>query len=205
MKEKFLKAKQLIREKKYKEFLVKTVMFFPHHIFLKCYRLVGRPLLLRRMRNDSRFYVGDTWLNNDGNDMLKNYIISQPVRKYEIDTIKLGDINIQLQDKKSSLCDSPIYTYIRGDEESYRAFSRKCFEYWHPDEDIHALIDRDVARYNDTIRRITNDGYDIRKGAIIVDDHNVLLDGAHRSCVLMSLFGPEYEISVLKIYYMRWL
>jgi hypothetical protein len=47
-------------------------------------------------------------------------------------------------------------------------------------------------------KKILKDGYDIKKGIIIVDQNNTICDGLHRACILLFIHGENFKIPVLK-------
>ncbi len=202
MKEKFLKAKQLIQDGNYKELLRKTVKCFVG----KFYNIYVRELLFKKMQKDSRFRVGDSWLQYLDGNLLKGGIINRPVWKYEVDKLKIGDIKYFYCGELVPLSSTLVYDYlVTGNEESYKMHARVRFKnaLHLTGEVLSSRVNEDLARFKNTVNIITNKGYDIRSGAIIVNQDNTLLDGVHRLCILLNLFGPEHEISVLRIYYIN--
>ena len=199
-----VKAKRLIRERKYNELLFKAARFVIRKMNLRrhIYEKYTRTRLIERMQNDTRFHIGNTWLKSAGTDLWE-VLLHSTVRKYEIDTIKLKDIRWLFYGHLYSLSDTLVYNYLMtGDEETYKKHAREHFaQRKFKGKILQKLVDDDLARFKNTVKVITDNGYDIRKGAIIVDEKNGLRDGLHRGCVLWSIYGPDYEIPVLRIYY----
>ena len=199
-----VKAKRLIRERRYNELLLKTTKFFVRKLNLRryIYEKYTRPRLIEKMQNDTRFHIGETWTKTVGDDLWKG-LFGSIVRKYEIDRVKLKDIKWHYCGHSFSLSDTLVYAYLMtGDEETYKKHARDHFERCKfKGKILRKLVDDDLARFKNTVKIITSNGYDIRKGAIIVNENNVLCDGLHRGCILWSIYGPDYEIPVLRIYY----
>ena len=53
--------------------------------------------------------------------------------------------------------------------------------------------------YDAIIRMIQREGYDIRKGAILIEQNGIIQDGFHRCCILLHLYGSNYKVKVLQI------
>ena len=49
------------------------------------------------------------------------------------------------------------------------------------------------------MQTIKVEGYDPKKGAIIVDQFGIVLDGLHRCSVLLYLFGPDYVAQMVRV------
>lgn len=61
------------------------------------------------------------------------------------------------------------------------------------------LIDyHSPERFISLYKKILKDGYDIKKGIIIVDQNNTICDGLHRACILLFIHGENFKIPVLK-------
>ena len=157
------------------------------------YKLWGRSLLMKKMKNDKRFYIRD--------DILRQIVHKKP-KGYEVCKIRLGDIKRAWKGRIYSLTEVSPYAYItQGDKERYIAYIKKHFEGRElSEEEFDEIIRRWIARIDDTISSVKRYGYDVHKGIVVLDERNTVWDGQHRSCVLLSQFGPEYEITVLKIY-----
>ena len=190
------KAAHLIRQKKYGDLLRNSMKFAVLHVVNIRWYVSGRSKMFNTMKNDSRFQVSDA--------LLHNLLNGCPVKKYELSRIRLCDIKRQWHNQIMSLNETATYAYIiNGDEERYCSYVRTVNEDSGV-KDTHILADiveKDLARIPNTIASITSEGYDIRRGAVVIDDHDIILDGIHRSCILWKKYGPKHEIPVLRIYY----
>lgn len=142
---------------------------------------------LENLKNDNRFFIDDRNLNR---------LFSSPIRKYELVTIAVGDI-VRITDdeqhKVISLYETEAYKYIDSpNDENTSGYEKYCERY---QADF-----RTKSVYDDLIKNMQQDLYDVHKGVIVVDEHNVIADGQHRACVLLHLFGSKYRIEVLRYY-----
>lgn len=55
-----------------------------------------------------------------------------------------------------------------------------------------------LDRFNDLVKKIKIEGYSTSNGIITLDKDNCLLDGQHRCCILLYLYGDDFEILVAK-------
>ncbi len=63
----------------------------------------------------------------------------------------------------------------------------------------NTLIDyHSPERFINLYKKILKDGYDIKKGIIIVDQNNTICEGVHRACILLFIHGENFKIPVLK-------
>ncbi len=185
------KAIRLILEGRYRELFAKSL----HRLSLMPYYLWKRPLLYKQMRQDTRFTISDSLLK---------MILSSPVKKYTIENIRLGSIKRRWNEQIMNLTDTATFAYIvHGDEKIYREYVRTVYEkILHMDENIISdNIEKNIAGVHKTIETLAHEGYDIHRGAVVVDEENIIIDGLHRSSILYKQYGSDYEIPVLRIYH----
>ncbi|MBQ7155714.1 MAG: hypothetical protein IJR85_09200 [Synergistaceae bacterium] len=187
------KTLTLLREHRYKDLLHKAKQFLHRKLYLS----LKYPLLLWIMEHDSRFNVS--------NNYLPGILRAAPVRKYELAKIKLCNIKRQWDDMIMSLEDTATFGFIvGGDEKRYREYVRAVYERMNMDASIiPGNIDKNVAGVQKTIASLTQNGYDMHKGIVVLDERNVMIDGLHRSSILWKQFGGTHEITVLRIFYCR--
>lgn len=114
----------------------------------------------------------------------------KPVVSYEVVDVRLGDICRIWEDGRAhSLSECAPYRYLDGDGEGY---DRYCAE----NAKIFGFA-MSRARYDDLMRSMET--FDPRKMPVVYGDANVILDGQHRSCILLKRFGPDYQIKVVRI------
>lgn len=141
---------------------------------------------IENVKLDNRFYINDFDLNR----ITKN----RNLIKYEIVTIKLKHIRMFIEGKYLKLNETIVYQYIKNnDEKSIKKYNEYCKKYGKKNpnrtlESCNELLDNFIE-------------YDIKKGAIVVDKYNNLLDGQHRCCILLNEYGDNKEIEVVKFYF----
>lgn len=194
----FEKAKKLINQHRYREFLYKLIDFIILHIININWYLFGRNDMLRAIKDDNRFNISDKALT----DVLNRF----PIKKYEVEKIKLGSIRYNWQGQLYSINETATYDYISNNNlERYINYIKivKTDSFGRINKQISDIITKDLSNCRNTIDTILTKGYDVQKSIVIINDRNVLVDGLHRISILFKIFGPEYEIAVLKLYYKR--
>ena len=139
------------------------------------------------LKQDDSFFIDDRNINRLLND--------HPVRKYRIKYIKVGMILRKLSQefRVVPLCYTNVYRYLEGGEEGKKAYDEfiKICNY-------SPLRSEEI--YNNLIQQIENADYDIKRGAIVVDQYNLILDGMHRSSILLHKYGANHRIQVVQFY-----
>lgn len=92
---------------------------------------------------------------------------------------------------KVPVTEMPAYKYMEGDRQSY-------VDYMALNDRYNPGHEHSLARF-EKLAASFQDGFD-QECYISVDGNNVILDGAHRACWLAHQYGPDKEITVLKIY-----
>lgn len=137
--------------------------------------------------NDKRFFIDDRNINRLLND--------HPVKGYRMKYIKVGMILRNTSNCNSivPLCQTYVYKYLKGGEEGKKAY-----------EEFRKICNYSPLRsekiYDNLIRQIDNSDYDLKKGAIVVDQYNLILDGMHRSSILLRKYGANHKIQVVQFY-----
>ena len=133
---------------------------------------------------DNRFVLEDEFVYRG--------IESKKIKRYAIEEMRLGDIKRHWFDGKIyKLTECAPYRYLQGDFDGY---SEYCA--YHQEHNLPAMS---LERFNTLISSIEEKGFDDRY-IIVVNEENVIMDGQHRSCVLLNKYGEDHMIKVLKIY-----
>lgn len=135
--------------------------------------------------NDNRFYIDERNINR--------LIMDHPIKSYCLKSIKVGMILRKHSYCNSvvPLCKTNVYKYLNGGEEgkkAYEEFKRIC--------NYSPLRSEEI--FNNLIEQIESSDYDIQKGAIVVDQYNLVLDGMHRSSILLHKYGANHKIQVVQ-------
>lgn len=138
-----------------------------------------------RLFEDKRFVLDD--------EFFYRTLEHKRIKFWEIITIPLNTIVRKWFDGKCHpLTECPPYKYLLGDIEVYEEYCK-----YHKE---HNLPNMTRNRFDKLINSIKNDGYN-PKNIIVINQSNILLDGQHRACCLMHLYGDDYAADVLKIYF----
>ena len=134
-------------------------------------------------------------------DFKQHYGIELPAisgtgNRFEYVRIRVGEIKREWDGKLYYLTDVSPYKYLQtGNKKIYEKYVQKA-------------IDRNICSENtvwnvkdfDTLyESIKKHGYDPTKSVICVNENNVIIDGQHRACCLLYLYGANYEINVIKV------
>jgi len=155
----------------------------------RCYKPEVEKLLKTsplRLLDDSRIRLDD--------EFFYSFLEMRRVQKYEIVQIALGDINRYWKGKFYKLWEVSPYKYLDGDNEAYR-------NYCEVNQKVSpASPQMSVERYEALRRSIEKNDFDERYMPVI-DRQNGILDGQHRSCLLLHKYGREHLVTVLRLYY----
>lgn len=110
---------------------------------------------------------------------------------FEIIEIALKDIKFGDEDR-TPLTDMPAYKALqKGDMNIYRDWISKYAQ---------NKIDEDLAvkKFAKTFENIKQNGYKLEDGTILLTADDAVVDGHHRCCCLLHLFGGEHKIICLR-------
>ena len=108
------------------------------------------------------------------------------IEKYEIVDIKLKDLKFKTDEYINCKMN-----YINGDKTKYIK-TQTNNRFGHSEE-----------RFDNLINSVNKQGYNYKISPIIVDNNNQIIDGYHRTSILLNKYGKEHNIKVLKIYYVN--
>ncbi len=150
-------------------------------------RYQGKPYgdsITHRILNDNRFLLDDEFVYNS--------LESRKFKGYELVPVRLGDIKRRwFNGEYFLLKECAPYRYLTGDEASYEEYSRYHLE--------HELPMMTRERFDKLIKSIEDNGYD-KRYVIVVNKDNIIMDGQHRACCLLRIYGEDYMPIVLKLY-----
>ena len=137
---------------------------------------------IEQLRNDNRFYIDDFNLNR---------IYKHNIVKYTVKKINIGSIIRIYRGKIIELYQTDVYKYLSGKDDDKVSYDSYC-------ERIN-MSRRSPEEYDKLISVFKKTPYDIKKGAVVVDNNNVILEGQHRCCIMLKMFGPDYVIDVVQL------
>lgn len=148
-------------------------------------------ITITSIQNDDRFYVNPTTLDNifhRDNNIIVNY---------KLVWVEVGWLRRTLLGKLSPLYETEPYLLLKNPENdnAINIYSDYCNLPGARKDNP----ERSVDYFKSFIGDFTCD-YDIKKGAIIIDQYYRIQDGLHRSCILLNKYGPDYKIQVVRIY-----
>ncbi len=135
-----------------------------------------------RLLDDDRFELDA--------DFVYRILERKPVVSYEVAEIRLGDLRrIWTDGRAKPLSACAPYRCLAGDAAGYDRYCR---------ENARAYgFEMSRARF-EALRQSMGD-FNPRRMPVVYGDGNVILDGQHRSCVLLHRHGPEHRIRVVRI------
>ncbi len=124
-----------------------------------------------------------------------------------LDKIKIGDIKRIWKGEKYSLEEVSPYQYLKTKNkkiydnyiEMHKDIADKHLIQYATKINEKIEIPWTSDRIDNLLKSLKNNGYNPTTGCICVDNNNVILDGQHRACCLLYLFGKDYEITVCRV------
>lgn len=126
--------------------------------------------------NDDRFYI-DNWN--------ANRITKGKIRKYKVTKVKVGNIYRMNDGGLIKLSETPVYHYLASGGTEDKEYRDYCDRY------CKGNVNRGIEEFNSLLNSFTADSYDMKKGAIFVDQMNCILEGQHRCCILLYKYGED--------------
>ena len=145
-----------------------------------------RIITFEDFKNDSRFYI---------DDFNAKRIFDNNIKRVKVVNIKLKKINMFIDGKYIFLPYFPVYNAFNENEEFIKEYELYCIKY--RNENINP--NRNVEGLKKLKEEMNNQEYNIKKGAIVLNEFNSLLDGQHRCCILFRRYGENKKVSVVKV------
>lgn len=120
-------------------------------------------------------------------------LADRPIVRIEECRIPVGELKTRLFGTTYKMSDALPYKAMCGEVE-YSEYTDK----------LKGLTERSSFERGENyaaeiLAKLKNEGFD-PKCPIIVNNKNLIIDGQHRSCSMLHLFGPDYRIPALRIY-----
>lgn len=137
-----------------------------------------------KLIEDDRFDLDD--------EFVYRTIEGKKITGYELVPMRLGDIRRRWFDGVVyQLKDCAPYRYLTGDVEAYEEYSRYHIE--------NNLLPMTRERFDELIASMEKNGYNERS-VLVVDSDNIIVDGQHRACCLLKMYGEDHVLQVLRIH-----
>lgn len=145
--------------------------------------------IIRLLSHDNRFFIDDENLS---------YLRTLGVRKYDIDSIELGQILRDYDDGLYPICHALPYRFITHPDDAKTREEYK--QYCRLSRNQIGTDDRSVETFLSLKKEVLANGYDLSQGAIVVDQFNIILEGQHRCCILLSEYGENHRVNVVRVW-----
>ena len=143
--------------------------------------------VVEQFKKDERFFI-------DKRNMER--LTVHKIMKYDVLSIEIGKILRDLSYRGGgivNLCDTYVYAYLDDEKNGGQKYQEYC--------NICNVSFRSKGEFDRLISNLSVNGYDISKGAICIDQNNLILEGQHRACIILKKYGAHYKIPVVKISY----
>ncbi len=134
--------------------------------------------------NDDRFCI---------NTQIPDRLFQTPIKKIDVISVKLGNLLCYYDDKVQYIKETSISKFLEGGSDSLARYEMYCEKY--PNSF------RTVDTYKTLIDQMSTFEYDIKKGAIVINQLGIIIDGQHRCSILMKKYGEDFKIEVVRFYY----
>lgn len=144
--------------------------------------------IIGRMRADTRFYI-------DAANM--DYLAHLNILNYEVTRIKIGSILRDYKDGLYTLDKTLPYKAITHPDDSnvQEAYTQYCNEA----RNQIGTEDRSLNGLHKLNADLQANPYDPLKGVVVIDQYNIILEGQHRSCIMLAEHGPDYSITAVRV------
>lgn len=139
---------------------------------------------VEEIMSDKRFCI---------NTQVPDRLFKGNISSYEIVEIPLKRLWCYYGERLMRVNETNIYKFLDDSENGRFLYKLYCTKY--------PSSFRNESNYNSLIQQLDSIDYDITKGAIVINQLDIILDGQHRSSILLKKYGPDYEIKVVKIKY----
>lgn len=143
-----------------------------------------------KLKTDCRFYI---------NPITMDCLIKRGcIHSYKLVKIPLYKIRSGYKGV-ISLESTDVYHFLEKPNDTY--YRQKYIEYCNIPNARKDNPDRSIVTFEKLIKDFTNQEYSIKDGIIVVDQFYQVMEGFHRSCILLKNKGKFHKIEVLKITY----
>ncbi|MBE6461709.1 MAG: hypothetical protein E7006_02600 [Alphaproteobacteria bacterium] len=158
----------------------------PHPIYKSELEIAQKTSSLRLL-DDRRFVLDDEFFYRG--------LEGKKIRNYYVKRIALGDINRSWKGKIFKLHECAPYIYLKGNSQAYNRYCKENKRMFN--------IEMSQHRFDCLVSCIESKGFNAKSMPVINAADNVIMDGQHRSCYLLSKFGTEHKVRALFIEFVK--
>jgi acetyltransferase-like isoleucine patch superfamily enzyme len=127
------------------------------------------------------------------NTQVPDRLFKGNISSYEIVEIPLKNLWCYQGERLMRVNETNIYKFLDEPENSRFFYKLYCTKY--------PSGNSNDTNYNSLTQQLDNIDYDITKGAIVINQLEIILDGQYRCSILLKKYGPDFKIKVVKIKY----
>lgn len=127
----------------------------------------------------------------------KNLVADGKIYSYNFCEIELGKIRRWKNKKFTTLKETVNYKFL-SNQNSKQALD-EYIKYCKDPVNRADNPDRSPEIFINLYKQLLQDGYDPKKGVIVIDQYNSIVIGLHRACSMLLIHGEDFKIPVLKI------
>lgn len=116
------------------------------------------------------------------------------IKKYKFHDFRLSNIYMEMEKEVLQLQNTVVFQYVKNQNNGQSDYEKYCNTYGKMNPN------RNKDSFNNLINEFENELYDPKKGVIIINQYGLLLDGQHRCCILLKMFGEDYKVKVLQLH-----
>ena len=145
--------------------------------------------LREQMERDDRFDINPITMDS--------LFGCRTIYKYKLKKIEIGKIRRFENKKISMLQETDTYRYLEDpeSEENQMAYEEYCKQ----GKNLKDNPNRSQDTFMSLKDTFEEEKYDPKKGIIVINQYNCIVDGFHRSCIFLKKYGPQYQVEVLQI------
>lgn len=115
------------------------------------------------------------------------------VYRYTVETAALSSLKHNIKNTILPIRETPVYQYIQAQKtENYLTYI---------EDNTFVSEQKSVQKFDGLIDELKSASYDPKRGIVVINKDGIIIDGLHRSCILLEQLGEDARIPVLKLYY----
>lgn len=144
--------------------------------------------IVERMRTDTHFYIDDANIR---------YLAHLNILDYKVVNVQVGSILRDYKDGLYPLDRTLPYKVITQPDNL--SIQEAYMQYCNETRNQIGAEDRSLDGLHKLNAHLQVDPYDPLKGVVVIDQYNIILEGQHRSCIMLAQHGPDYSITAVRV------